>query len=114
MTDRFAERWIEHVWDQEDITFYFEIGAERVVLRQVEIVTTTGRPQSAGALSEVTAALQTGGPEAVLAYEQRYGGLADQPLPEAAEPLVVPISEERFEEMWSHARQVLEALPPTD
>ena len=68
-------------WEDEDILFYFEFDEDRWVLRQVELKGPMRTPISATALSEMPDA-RTEGLDAVREYEDRYGGLADQPMPE--------------------------------
>jgi hypothetical protein len=44
----------------------------------------------------------------VRAYNRRYGGLSDQPLPSGS--IGTAIDRERFEQVWRDARQVLEGV----
>ena len=74
-------RWLKSYWEDEDILFYFEFDEDRWVLRQVELKGPMRTPISAAALSEMPDA-RTEGLDAVREYEERYGGLADQPMPE--------------------------------
>ena len=100
-------RWLKSYWEDEDILFYFEFGEDRWVLRQVELKGPMRTPISAAALSEMPDA-RTEGLDAVRENEERYGGLADQPMPEELDFPHEDISADEFEDVWRTARAKLE------
>jgi hypothetical protein len=68
-------KWVRSSWDEEDITYVWEVREDGWVTRSVELVGAERRPQTAVALDEVVRERDTGGIQAVQAYEARYGVL---------------------------------------
>lgn len=71
-------RWIRSYWDEEDVTFVWEVADDGWIQRSVEQVGPERNPRSAAALAEVIAARDAGGISAVQAYESSHGLLPDQ------------------------------------
>lgn len=102
-------RWLRSYWDEEDVTFFFEIDEDGWVLRQVELRGPSETPAVAAALAEWPNA-DRDGLAAVQAYESKYGGLADQPITQWDEGVPhVEIEHTEFEAVWQRARAHLEA-----
>ena len=101
-------RWLRAYWDEEDTTFYFEVDEDGWVLRQVEFSGADRTPTVAASLAEWPDA-ERDGLAAVQAYEARYGGIADQPLPPDQPPDAphVIIDRVEFVEVWQRARTLL-------
>ena len=98
-------RWLSSYWDEEDILFYFEADEDGVVLRQVELKGPSRTPIAAGSLAELPDARIVGSAP-VVEYEQRWGGITDQPIPEWDEDLPhEDITADEFEAVWQQARQ---------
>src|SRR5687768_15288031 len=102
-------KWICSQWDEEDITFLWEVGDEGGVTRSVELVGPERRPQAAAALDEVLHARDTGGIRAVQAYETRYGVVPETPVQEWDPGFPhEDISQSLFERAWAASREELE------
>jgi hypothetical protein len=101
--------WLRSYWDEEDVTFLWEVGDDGWVTRSVELVGPDRRIQAAAALDEVVRARDTGGIAAVQAYESRYGVVPEKPLDDwdSDFPREV-ISQSDFERTWAESRQALE------
>lgn len=68
-----------------------------------------GRYLAAASLSEVLAARDVGGVDAVAAYERVYGVVPEAAIPPEAESDLTPISGREFVDRWAAARRDLEA-----
>jgi hypothetical protein len=90
----------------EDTTIYWEIGEDEWVSRSVELVGADCRPSAATALEEVIRARDSGGIEAVQAYEMRYGVSPEKPIEDRDFPHE-NITEAEFEQVWRDARRAL-------
>jgi hypothetical protein len=99
-------RWIMSYWDEEDVTFFFEVGDDGWVVRQVELAGQDQRPISAAALAEWIDASEAGGVEA---YEARFGRVAESPIGDWGEGFPqVDLSLVEYEEVWRGARLFLD------
>ncbi len=98
-------KYITGYFDDDDVEFYFEVGDDDGVKRQVERVRSTGAFEAAASLEEWADALQSGH---VADYQARFGGIADGAVsqwdPDA--PLS-DISKSAFEALWQDARAEL-------
>lgn len=103
-------RWLKAYWDEDDLELFFEVDADLVVLRQVELRGPSRVPTVAAALAELPDANREG-IDAVCRYEARYGVLSDQPLGELDVDFPhVEVSRAEFERVWARARAHLDAL----
>jgi hypothetical protein len=100
-------RWVRSHWDEEDVTFFWEVGDDGWVTRGVELVGPEQRAQSAAALDEWMRELEAG---RIQQYQARYGVLTDQPIEDWDFPHK-DLSLGEFEHVWRSARQALEAAP---
>lgn len=103
--------WFRHYFADEDVWFHYEVDDEGWVCRQVDLRGTDLRPLTAATLAEVLHARDTGGLEAVIAYEKRFGVLAEGLASEEEVrgcPGVEEISAGEFERLWTTAREHLE------
>jgi hypothetical protein len=98
--------WVRSYWDGEDITFLWEVRDDGWIARSVELVGPELRPQAAAALDEVMRARDTGGIQAVQAYEASYGAAPEKPVEDWDFPHE-DISQPDFERAWAEARQAL-------
>jgi hypothetical protein len=108
-------RYIRWYHDEEDLRVYEELDEGRWSTRHIEVRGSDGTFVAAAALVEVQAAIESGDPWAVNAYERRYGILpeADFPIEAAAdEPPIEASTAEEFERLWQQARSFLAARPP--
>ncbi len=100
--------WLRSYWNEEEITYYFEVDEDGWVPRQVELQGPQRIPQAAASLAEWPDA-DSEGVAAVQRYETRYGALADQPIgswdPDFPHE---SISADTFQDIWSLARATLE------
>lgn len=103
-------KWVRSYWDEEDTTYVWEVGEDGWVTRSIELVGPGLRPQTAATLDEVMRERDTGGIQAVQAYERRYGVLVEKPIDDWDFPHE-DIAEEEFERVWVEARRALEAKP---
>jgi hypothetical protein len=99
--------WLRSHWDEEDVTFLWEVGDDGCVTRSVELVGPERRVRAAAVLDEVVRAKDTGGIAAVQAYETRYGVVPEKPIDDWDFPHEV-ISQGDFERVWAESRQRLE------
>ena len=103
--DRVA-RWIRSYWDEEDVTFYWEVGDDGWITRHVELAGPDHVPRAAASLAEWTRELEAG---RIQQYQAKYGFLADQPV-----TLWDPdfpyedLTREQYEKVWLAARRSLE------
>jgi hypothetical protein len=95
-------------WQFEDVTAWDELGPAGDSNRHIEAAR-DGRYLAAAALSEVLAARDQGGVEAVAAYERVYGVVPEAAIPPEAEPDLTPISGREFVDRWTVARRELHA-----
>jgi hypothetical protein len=101
-------RWVRSYWDEEDITYVWEIGDDGWVTRSVELIGAERRPQTAAALDEVIRERDTGSIQAVRAYEARCGVLVEKPIDDWAFPHE-DVTQAGFERVWADARRALTA-----
>jgi hypothetical protein len=100
-------RWLSSYWDEEDILFYLEADEDGVVLRQVELKGPSRTPIAAGSLAELPDARIVGSAP-IVEYEQRWGGITDQPIPEWDEDFPhAEITADEFEAVWQRAREAM-------
>ncbi|MFJ2650353.1 hypothetical protein ACIO1C_26980 [Streptomyces sp. NPDC087420] len=85
-------RWFRSYWDDEDTWFYFEVGDDGWVSRQVELEGPGRRPIVAASADE---------------DDVRYGFTAGLPVADWEGHLEVPMTFQEFEEVWSAARRRL-------
>lgn len=104
-----AVRWLASYWEDEDVSFFFEIDEDGWVLRQVELRGPERTPTVAAALVEWPDA-DRDGIDAVRTYQATYGALADQPISEWDVGFPhVEIDRHEFDEVWDRARAQLDA-----
>lgn len=84
--------WFRSHWDEEDIWFYFEVGDDGWVGRQVELQGPELRPLAAARDGEA---------------DERYGGVAETSVAEWEGHAPEPLTAEQFEKVWDDARQRL-------
>jgi len=103
--DRVA-RWIRSYWDEEDVTFYWEVGDDGWITRHVELAGPDQVPRAAASLAEWTRELEAG---RIQQYQAKYGFLADQPVtvwdPDFPHE---DLTREQYEKVWLAARRSLE------
>lgn len=99
-------RWVRCFWDEESIWFYFELDAETVVTRQVEVQQPGGGILATASLTEWQEA-QTAG--RLAEYEAAYGLTAELPFSEWEGHDPKWLSVEEFETVWTSARQRIQA-----
>lgn len=95
-------------WQFEGVSCWDEIGPDGWASRHIE-ADSSGQYTAAAALSEVIAARDTGGADAVGAYERIYGLAPEVAFPPEAEPDLTSISGREFVERWIAARHDLDA-----
>ena len=104
--DEKMPRWIHSYWDEEDVTFYWEVGDDGWVTRHVEVAGPGRSPRAAASLDEWMRELEAG---SVQEYQAKYGFLADQPVTEwDADFPHEDLTQEQYEEVWLAARRFLE------
>jgi hypothetical protein len=101
-----AYRYVQ--WHFEGVSCWDEIGPDGWASRHIE-AGSNGRYLAAAALSEIIAARDKGGADAVGAYERIYGVAPEAAFPSEAEPALTSISGREFVERWIAARHELEA-----
>lgn len=72
-------RWVRRYWDEDDAWYYFEIGPDGWMTRQVVLHGPQREPTVAASLAGWQRELAAGRNQEYLA---RYGVLADQPITE--------------------------------
>ncbi|GIE30834.1 hypothetical protein Ait01nite_038790 [Actinoplanes italicus] len=102
--------YIRWYYAEEDLWCYDELDEDRHSVRHVERRDRDGAFFAAASLAEVVHARDTGGFEAVVAYERAYGVSPEQPFDyfapdDAVECRFGPIAEQDFERIWRKARQ---------
>jgi hypothetical protein len=99
-------RWIRSYWDEEDVTFYWEVADDGWVTRHVELVGAELIPRAAASLDEWMRELEAG---RIQEYQGRYGCLADQPVTEWDPDFPhEALTREQYETVWVTARRFLE------
>lgn len=101
--------WFRCYWAGDDTWYYFEVGPDGWVTRQVELLGPDKSPVVAASLDEWTAAEQAG---TLADYEATFGATADVAVEdwEGYEP--EDISAEEFETVWAMARTACQARGP--
>lgn len=102
-------RWICSRWDEEDVTFYWEVRDDGWITRHVELVGPELRAQAATSLEEWMRELDAG---RIQVYQARYGVLADQPITDWDFPHS-EVDKDEYERVWAAARSALESRPST-
>jgi hypothetical protein len=97
-------RWIRSYWDEEDATYFWEVGDDGWITRHVEFTGNFPRPVAASSLHEWMRELEAG---RIQEYQARYGVLADQPITDWEFPHD-DIDHSEFERIWVAARTALE------
>ena len=103
-------RWLRMYWDEEDVTFFFELDEDGWVLRHVELQGADRTPTVAASLAELPVA-DRDGLAAVQAYEAKYGAgsIAEGPLDLSNDDFpYTEIHRTEFEAIWQRARSHLE------
>lgn len=95
-------------WDEEDTWFYFEVDAEGMVTRQVELQGPELAPLAAASLDEWQRARHAG---SLAAYENKYGLTAEPPVSEWEGHTPEQLTSEEFEEVWGPARRQIASRP---
>jgi len=98
-------RWVRSYWDEEDVTFFWEVGDDGWITRHIELVGPERRPKAASSLEEWMRELDAG---RIQQYQATYGVLADQPIDDWGLPHV-DLTREEYETVWTEARQALES-----
>jgi hypothetical protein len=98
-------RWIRSYWDEEDITFFWEVGDDGWITRHVELAGPDERPQAATSLVEWMSELDAG---RIQEYQATYGVLADQPIEDWNFPHE-DLTHDEYEVIWVRARQAMES-----
>jgi len=99
-------RWFRCYWDEEDVWFYFEVDAEGLVIRQVELQGPDGNAIAAADLDEWQRAQAS---ERLSTYEATYGFTAALPTPEWGDHEPEWLTTEAFEHVWGQARRQIAA-----
>ena len=105
--------YVQWYCPDEDIWCYDELDDNRWSTRHIEVRTQDEAVLAAASLAEALQARDSGGPDAVIAYEQRYGIVPEAPFPAATAedgPSIEPIPAERFERLWQQGRQAREGI----
>lgn len=97
-------RWVRRYWAEEDRWFYFEVNDKGWVTRQVEVTAETQVAVTAASMTEWFQELAAG---RIRAYEEQFGGTADQPIGPAELDAYEPVDAAAFEELWRRARRHL-------
>ncbi|WP_333741117.1 hypothetical protein [Streptomyces sp. IBSBF 2806] len=98
-------RWVRCFWDEEAVSFYFELDTDGYVIRQVECREPGGEAVAAASLTEWQEA-QNGNRWGE--YESVYGLTAESPISEWEGHDPQWLSVDEFESVWSTARQELQ------
>jgi hypothetical protein len=102
-------RYVTWQIHDEGVTAWAEIDSSNWVTRHIEATTSGHIYTTAASLKDVIAARETGGAEAVRAYEAIYGVVPEAPLPPDAEPTPTPVNAYEFVRRWLVARDELRA-----
>jgi hypothetical protein len=105
--------YIRWYYAEEDVWCYDELDEQRRPIRHVEQRENDGVFFAAASLAEVMHARDTGGFEAVTAYERAYGVSPERPFEaftpdDAVEHRFGPVTPHEFERIWQKARQARE------
>lgn len=92
--DEPVTRWFRSYWDEEDTWFYFEVGDDGWVSRQIELKGPALRPIAAATAEDDDA---------------RYGFTAESPVTDWVGHVEEPLTLLDFEAVWADARQRLMA-----
>lgn len=87
-------RWFRSYWDEQDTWFYFEVGTDDWVRRQVELEGPALRPIAAASAEDDDA---------------RCGFSAELPVTDWEGHVEEPLTFEEFEDVWAAARRHLMA-----
>ncbi len=102
-------RWMRFYFDEDDVWYYFEVGPDGDVHRQVEVQGATGVPITAASWDELAPLADVA---AVQTYEATYGMLAQVPIEPDILASLDTITLTEFEQHWSSARRHLEQASP--
>jgi len=105
--------YVRWYYPDEDVWNYDELDDERWSTRHIEVGARDGTFLAAASLGEVLEARDSGGADAVMAYERRYGIVPHAPFPTAVaegEPSMEPIPAAKFDRLWQQARLARETL----
>ncbi|MEU4626525.1 hypothetical protein AB0G04_41910 [Actinoplanes sp. NPDC023801] len=102
--------YIRWYYAEEDVWCYDELDEQRWSVRHVEQREHDGMFFAAASLAEAMHARDTGGVDAVAAYERAYGVSPERPFDDftpddAVEYRFGPIAAHDFERIWLRARQ---------
>ncbi|MFJ5779256.1 hypothetical protein [Streptomyces sp. NPDC093094] len=99
-------RWFCSFWAEEDTWFYFEVGTDGWISRQVELQGPARKPTAAACLAEWQSAQAAG---TLAQYEAVFGATAEAPVQEwdGHEPHDLTLYE--FETVWRTARAACRA-----
>jgi hypothetical protein len=101
--------WLRYHFDEDDTLTYYEFGEDGYARRQVDLQGAERRPVTAATLEELLHARDHGGFDAVVAYESKYGVLAEGEVDGWRDvDQVVEISSAEFEDAWAPARRALD------
>ena len=92
--DEPVTRWFRSYWDEEDTWFYFEVGDNDWVRRQVELEGPDRRPVVAASAENDDAG---------------YGFTAESPVTDWEGHVEEPLTFEEFKDAWAAARRHLTA-----
>ncbi|MEU4778064.1 hypothetical protein [Micromonospora sp. NPDC023633] len=102
--------YVRWYWPEENRWNYDELDTGRWCLRHVELHG-NGAVMAAASLAEALAARDSGGADAVVRYERRYGVIPEAPFPSPdadVEPALEMLSATEFEQLWRQARRQLD------
>ncbi|MFH9611840.1 hypothetical protein [Streptomyces sp. NPDC017448] len=102
-------RWVRCLWDEEGISFSFELDADGYVIRQVELQEPGGEALAAASLTEWQEAHKG---DRSSEYESVYGVTAELPITAWEGHVPQWLSADEFERVWSTARQQIENRRP--
>ncbi|MET9632965.1 hypothetical protein ABZX92_36460 [Lentzea sp. NPDC006480] len=101
-------RWFRYFFADDDVWLHYEVDDEGRVCRQVDLAGADLSPVTAASLAEVLHARDSGGVETVIAYESRFGAMAEGQHEWQGVPGLENITAAEFERIWAAAREVLE------
>ncbi|MFE7129534.1 hypothetical protein ACFVIM_01595 [Streptomyces sp. NPDC057638] len=100
--------WMRCYWGEEDTWFYFEVGADGWVTRQVDLQGPGLTPVTAASLAEWQRAYDTGHADE---YDSRFGIIAETPVSEWEDHDPEQLTSGEFEEVWGTARLRIASRP---
>lgn len=109
-----ADRRVRSYWDEEDITFFYEVDRDGIVLRAVELIGPDQRPQAAASRAEFLERQEhLGQPETPRTWRQRlrYGSVPEGSMHEADPSEFTDLTADEFEALWTQARAYLTEHP---